>query len=251
MPKEDFPMKMREIAGEVALVTGASSGIGAATARVLHAAGMQVVLAARSAATIEALAAELGDRALAVPTDVGKEDQVRRLFATVRERFGGLDLLFNNAGVGYHGPFEHGRIDEWKATIDANLWGVLLCTRAAIPLLRGRAGPMVSTVSSVGGRRGIEGWAVYNATKFAVVGLHDALRKELGPEGIRVSLIEPGAVYTAWGHNVPAEQMKARRDSIGALHAEDIAQALLYAFAQPAHVNVQELLVMPTRQTTP
>lgn len=244
-------MKIRSLKNQVAVITGASSGIGAATARALVAEGMQVVLAARSADKLQGLAEELGGHALAVATDVGDESQVRRLFDTVKTRFGGLDLLFNNAGVGYNSPFEHGKTAEWKATIDANLWGVLYCTRAAIPLLRGRPGAMINTVSSVGGRRGIEGWAVYNATKFAVVGLHDALRKELGPEGIRVSLIEPGAVYTDWGHNVPAEQMKARRDSIEALHAEDIAQALLYAFAQPAHVNPQELLILPTKQVSP
>ena len=244
-------LRMRDIRGQVALITGASSGIGAAAARALHAEGMHVVLAARSRERIEALAAELGERALAVPTDVGDASQVQALFDVVRQRFGGLDLLFNNAGVGYHGPFEHGKVEEWKSTIDANLWGVLYCTRAAIALLRGRPGAMISTVSSVGGRRGIEGWAVYNATKFAVVGLHDALRKELGPEGIRVSLIEPGAVYTEWGHNVPAEQMKARRDSVQALHSEDIAQALLWAFAQPPHVNALESLILPTRQVSP
>ena len=244
-------MKIRDLSGQIAVITGASSGIGAAAARALVAEGMQVVLAARSASKLEALAGELGERALAVPTDVGDEAQVRRLFDAVKDRFGGLDLLFNNAGVGYHGPLEHGKTAEWKATIDANLWGVLFCTRAAIPLMRGRKGAMINTVSSVGGRRGLEGWAVYNATKFAVVGMHDALRKELGPEGIRVSLIEPGAVYTDWGYNVPPEQMKARRDALEALHAEDIAQALVYAFAQPAHVNPQELLILPTRQTAP
>ena len=244
-------LRMREIRGQVAVITGASSGIGAAAARALHAEGVRVVLAARSRERIEALARELGDGALAVPTDVGDAAQVRALFDTVQQRFGGLDLLFNNAGVGYHGAFEHGKAEEWKATIDANLWGVLHCTQAAIPLLRGRQGAMISTVSSVGGRRGIEGWAVYNATKFAVVGLHDALRKELGGEGIRVALIEPGAVYTEWGHNVPAEQMKARRDSIQALQAEDIAQALLWAFAQPPHVNAVESLILPTRQVSP
>lgn len=244
-------MKIRSLKDQVAVITGASSGIGAAAARALAAEGMVVVLAARSVDKLQALAAELGDRALVVATDVGDEAQVQRLFDAVKTRFGGLDLLFNNAGVGYNGLFEQGKTAEWKATIDANLWGVLYCTRAAIPLLRGRPGAMINTVSSVGGRRGIEGWAVYNATKFAVVGLHDALRKELGPEGIRVSLIEPGAVYTDWGYNVPAEQMKARRDSIEALHAEDIAQALLYAFAQPAHVNAQELLILPTRQVSP
>lgn len=244
-------MKFRSLKDQVAVITGASSGIGAAAARALVAEGMQVVLAARSADKLQALAAELGDRALAVPTDVGDPDDVARLFDLVRDRFGGLDLLFNNAGVGYHSAFEHGKDEEWRAMIDANLWGVLYCTRAAIPLLRGRPGAMINTVSSVGGRRGIEGWAVYNATKFGVVGLHDALRKELGPEGIRVSLIEPGAVYTEWGFNVPAEQMQARRDQLEALHADDIAHALVYAFAQPGHVNPQELLILPTRQITP
>ena len=148
-------MKIRDLSGQVAVITGASSGIGAAAARALVAEGMQVVLAARSASKLEVLAKELGERALAVPTDVGDEAQVRRLFDAVKDRFGGLDLLFNNAGVGYHGPLEHGKTAEWKATIDANLWGVLFCTRAAIPLLRGRTGAMINTVSSVGGRRGI------------------------------------------------------------------------------------------------
>ena len=117
--------------------------------------------------------------------------------------------------------------------------------------MRGRPGAMIATVSSVGGRYGIAGFAVYNATKFVVVGLHDALRKELGPQGVRVSLIEPGAVYTNWGYNIPKEEMKARRDKLEALKPEDVANALVYAFAQPANVNPQEILIMPTRQTYP
>ncbi|MBW4047630.1 MAG: SDR family oxidoreductase [Proteobacteria bacterium] len=244
-------MKMRDLSGQIALITGASSGIDAAAARAVHAEGMHVALAARSHDKIQALEGELGERAFAIPTDVGDEFQVRRVFEAVIERFGGLDLLFNNAGVGYNGLFQHGDTAEWKATIDANLWGVMYCSRAAIPLLRGRPGVMINTVSRIGGRRSIEGLAVYSATKFAVVGLHDALRKDLGPDGIRVSLIEPGAVYAKWGHNVPAQQMQARRDAIEALHADDVAQALLYTFAQPAHVNALELLIMPTRQISP
>jgi NADP-dependent 3-hydroxy acid dehydrogenase YdfG len=176
---------------------------------------------------------------------------MERVFATVESKFSGLDLLFNNAGVGYNNPFEKSTQEEWQATIDANLYGVLHCTQLAIPLLRGRPGAMISTVSSVGGRYGLAGWSVYNATKFAVVGFHDALRKELGPEGIRVSLIEPGAVHTNWGYNVPKDKMKARRDSLEALTSEEVARALVYAFAQPANMNVQEMLLMPTRQTAP
>lgn len=237
--------------GKIGVITGASSGIGAATARLLAQQGMQVVLAARRREAIEALAAELGDSALAWPTDVGDRDQVQALFAQVHKRFGGLDLLFNNAGVGYHAPFAESRPEEWRRTIDANLYGVLNCTQAAIPLLRDRLGAMIASVSSVGGRYGIAGWSVYNATKFAVVGFHDALRKELGPEGIRVSVIEPGAVWTQWGHNVPAEVMHERRESLDALQPEDVAQALLYAFAQPPNVLVEEILVRPVRQISP
>lgn len=244
-------MQLRDIKGRVAVVTGASSGIGEAAARALAAEGVELVLAARSRDKIEALAAELGGDCLAVQTDVGDPAQVAALFARVESTFGGVDLLFNNAGVGYNGPFVDSDPVQWKATIDANLYGVLYCTQAAIPLMRGRAGGMISTVSSVGGRHGIEGWAVYNATKFAVVGFHDALRKELGPEGIRVSLIEPGAVYTQWGYNVPGEAMRERREKLEALHSEDIANALVFAFAQPANVNCQEMLILPTRQTYP
>lgn len=244
-------MKLRSIQGKVAVITGASSGIGEACAKQLVEEGMQVVLAARSTEKIEKLARDLGPAALAVPTDVGNEQAVTELFDLVQKRWGGLDLLVNNAGVGYHGTVESGPTEEWRATIDANLYGVLFCTRAAIPLLKGRDGAMVSTISSVGGRYGIEGWAVYCATKHAVVGFHDALRKELGPQGIRVSLIEPGAVYTAWGYNVPADKMKARRDQLQALKSEDIANALIYGFCQPGNVNPQELLILPTRQTAP
>ena len=244
-------MKMQDLTGKVAVVTGASSGIGPATAKLLASEGVHVVLAARREDKIHALAEEIGDHALAVPTDVGDPAQVAKLFATVKEKFGGLDLLFNNAGVGYNAKFELSKPEEWKKTIDANLYGVLYCTQAAIPLLRGRPGAMISTVSSVGGKYGIAGWSVYNATKFAVVGFHDALRKELGEEGIRVSLIEPGAVWTEWGNNVPGEVMHERRSKLDALRSEDIAQALVFAFAQPPNVNVQEMLVMPVKQISP
>ena len=244
-------MKMQALTGKVALITGASSGIGPAAARLLASEGVNVVLAARRADRIHDLAAEIGSQAVAVPTDVGDPAQVAALFDTIRTRFGGLDLLFNNAGVGYNAKFADSKPDEWKLQIDANLYGVLSCTQSAIPLMRGRPSAMISTVSSVGGRHGVEGWAVYCATKFAVVGFHDTLRKELGPEGIRVSLIEPGAVWTEWGNNVTSEAMSERREKLDALHAEDIAQALVYAFAQPPNVNVQELLVMPVKQTYP
>lgn len=244
-------MELNPLKDKVAVITGASSGIGKAAARQLAAEGVNVVLVARSADKLNALAEEIGERATVQAADVSDRAALTKIFNGIKSEFGGLDLLFNNAGVGYMNKFEDSTQEEWQKTIDANLYGVMHCTQLAIPLLRGREGAMISTVSSVGGRYGLAGWSVYNATKFAVVGFHDALRKELGTEGIRVSLIEPGAVYTHWGYNVPDDKMKERRDSLEALEAEDIGRALVYAFAQPRNVNVQEMLVMPTKQTAP
>lgn len=244
-------MDMQDLTGKVAVVTGASSGIGAATARLLAKEGVSVILVARRKDRIDAIAAELGETALAIATDVADLAAVQAMMAEVKARFGGIDLLFNNAGMGINGPFADSDPADWKTQIDANLYGVLNCTHAALPLLKGRAGAMVSIVSSVGGRYGIAGWSVYNAAKFAVVGFADALRKEVGEHGIRVSLIEPGSVWTEWGHNVPEETMRTRRESLDALQADDIAQALVYAFAQPPRVLVEEILVRPVRQITP
>jgi len=244
-------MKMQDLSGKVAVITGASSGIGEAAARLLVEEGVRVVIVARRKERIDALAEELGEAALAIVADVGQHGEVADLFDQVRQRFGGLDLLFNNAGMGINGPFADSRPEDWTTQVDANVYGVLNCTHAAIPLLKGREGAMISSVSSVGGRYGIADWSVYNATKFAVVGFHDALRKELGPEGIRVALIEPGAVWTEWGHNVPEDTMRERRESIDALTADDVAQALVYSFAQHPRVLVEEILVRPVKQVAP
>ena len=243
-------MKMQDLTGKVAVITGASSGIGEATARLLVSEGVRVVLVARRRERIAALVEDLGDAAVALTADVGDAAAVASVFAEVEQRFGGLDLLFNNAGLGVNARFEASDPADWKRMIDVNLYGVLHCTQAAIPLMRGRAGAMISSVSSVGGRYGTESWSVYSATKFAVVGFHDALRKELGGEGIRVSVIEPGAVWTEFGENV-SEAMRERRESLDALTSEDVAQALVYAFAQPPRVLVEEILIRPVRQVAP
>jgi len=243
-------MKMQDLSGKVAVITGASSGIGEAAARLLAAEGVQVVLVARRADQIAALAAELGGGALALTADVSDAAQVAAVFEQVRSRFGGLDLLVNNAGLGVSDRFAESDPADWARMIDVNLYGVLHCTQAAIPLLRGRPGAMIASVSSVGGRYGVETWSVYCATKFAVVGFHDALRKELGPDGIRVSVIEPGAVWTEFGEKV-GDALQERRASLDALTAEDIAQALVYAFAQPPRVLVEEILIRPVKQLAP
>jgi len=243
-------MKMQDLTGKVAVITGASSGIGEATARLLVSEGVRVVLVARRRERIAALVGDLGDAAVALTADVGDAATVASVFAEVERRFGGLDLLFNNAGLGVNARFEASDPADWKRMIDVNLYGVLHCTQAAIPLMRGRAGAMISSVSSVGGRYGTESWSVYSATKFAVVGFHDALRKELGGEGIRVSVIEPGAVWTEFGQNV-SDAMRERRESLDALTSEDVAQALVYAFAQPPRVLVEEILIRPVKQVAP
>ncbi len=241
---------MQDLHGRTAVITGASSGIGDAAARLLAEEGVHVVLAARRRERLDALAADLGEAATVVQTDVADPAQVQALFGLVRERFGGLDLLFNNAGLGISAPFTESDPADWKTMIDANLYGVLNCTRAAIPLMRGREGAMISSVSSVGGRHGAATWSVYSATKFAVVGFHDALRKELGPDRIRVSVIEPGAVWTEFGENV-SEAIQTRREDLDALTSNDVAQALVYAFAQPGNVLVQEILMRPVLQVAP
>jgi NADP-dependent 3-hydroxy acid dehydrogenase YdfG len=243
-------MKMQDLSGKVAVVTGASSGIGQAAARLLAAEGVHVILVARRRDRLTALADELDEAATIIEADVADLGQVKALFDQVRTRFGGLDLLFNNAGIGINAAFEDSTPEDWKSMIDVNLYGVLNCTHEAIALMRGRAGAMISSVSSVGGRYGVQNWSVYSATKYAIAGFHDALRKELGPDRIRVSVIEPGAVWTEFGQNV-GEEMKERREKLDALHAEDVAQALVYAFAQPPNVLVAEMLLRPVLQVAP
>jgi NADP-dependent 3-hydroxy acid dehydrogenase YdfG len=243
-------MKMQDLTAKIAVITGASSGIGAAAARLLVEEGAHVILVARRVERLQELAAELGDSATVMQVDVADAAAVTSMFATIKTRFGGVDLLFNNAGLGINSPFESSDPDDWKSMIDVNLYGVLNCTQAAIPLMRGRAGAMICSVSSVGGRYGAATWSVYSATKYAVVGFHDALRKELGEEGIRVSVLEPGAVWTEFGENV-SDALLTRRTQLEAMQSEDVAQALVFAFAQPANVLIQEILMRPVKQIAP
>lgn len=244
-------MKIQALNGKIAVITGASSGIGEATARLLAAEGVHVVLVARRQDRISELAKEIGEKATAIVADVSDARQVDVLFTQVRKTFGGLDLLLNNAGLGVQAAFVDSALEQWRNMIDTNVIGLLNCTHAAIPLMKGRTGSMIASISSTGGRYGVEGWSVYCATKYAVIGFHETLRKELGAEGIRVSVIEPGAVWTEFGHNVPQQALHDRRQVLDALHAEDVAQAIIYAFAQPPRVLVQEILIRPVKQVAP
>jgi clavulanate-9-aldehyde reductase len=243
-----------ELAGQVVAVTGASSGIGEATALACAKAGAAVALAARRGDRIEALAQRItaeGGRAIAVPTDVGEEGQAQAFVERAHTEFGRLDVLVNNAGVMLLGPIENAPTEEWRRMIDANVFGVLYCSHAALPLMRAQGSGHIVNVSSVAGRVARLGSAVYNLTKFGVGAFSESLRQEGVPIGVRVSVIEPGAVATELpGHNRPEvlEQMAKRFAGVQPLEAHDIADAILYAIGAPANVSVNELLIRPSGQ---
>ncbi len=248
------------LSGTVALVTGASSGIGAAAARHLAGLGADVALVARRRDRIEALGAELGGagrRTAVVEADVtdraAAEDAVRR---TVDE-LGRLDVLVNNAGVMLLGPIEHAPVDEWEQMVRVNVLGLLYCAKAALPHLLEAAGSSergvadLVNISSVAGRVVRNGSGVYNATKHAVGAFSDSLRQEVTRRHVRVGLVEPGAVATELaGHNRPEvlEGMRQRFASMERMEAEDIAEAIGFMVTRPRHVAVNELLVRPTEQ---
>jgi NADP-dependent 3-hydroxy acid dehydrogenase YdfG len=247
-------MNPLDLGGRVVAITGASSGIGEATAIACARAGAAVALAARRADRIDQLVSRIedeGGRAVALPTDVGDERQARAFVEHAYEQLGRLDVLVNNAGVMLLGPVEGADTDEWRRMVDVNVLGLLYCTHAALPVMREQGGGHIVNVSSVAGRRAGAGAAVYNLTKFGVCGFSEALRQEALHAKIRVTIIEPGAVETELlDHNtnpMVLERAKRFHEQVGKqLESEDIANAIVYAVAQPAHVNVNEMLVMPT-----
>jgi NADP-dependent 3-hydroxy acid dehydrogenase YdfG len=219
------------------VITGASSGIGAATARAADAAGYRVVLAARSQDRLDDLAAGLTD-AVPVRCDVTEWDDVQRLTATALERTGGIDVVFANAGFGGARGFTNPDVDvaDWKAMVLTNVYGAALTIRATVPALTESRGHILLT-GSVAGRRGVVG-SLYSCTKWAVTGMGEALRQDLNGTGVRTTLIEPGQVDTPFFDNPAPDR----------LQADDIARAVMYAVSQPAHVDVNEILVRPTEQ---
>ncbi len=243
-----------DLSSQVVAITGASSGIGEATALACARAGGAVALAARRGERIEALAQQIiqeGGRAIAVRADVGEERQAQAFVERAHSELGRLDVLVNNAGVMLLGPIENAPTDEWRQMIHVNVFGVLYCTHAALPLMHAQGSGHIVNISSVAGRVARAGSGVYNLTKFGVGAFSESLRQECVPMGVRVTLIEPGAVATELaGHNRPEirEQIAQRFGDITILEAEDIAGAILYAIGQPRHVSVNEVLVRPSGQ---
>jgi clavulanate-9-aldehyde reductase len=243
-----------DLSGRTIAITGASSGIGEATALACAAAGAAVALAARREDRIADLARRIeddGGRAVALPTDVTDERQARAFVEHAYEQLGSLDGLVNNAGVMLLGPVAGAPTDEWRRMIDVNLLGLLYCTHAALPVMLNNSRGDIVNVSSVAGRVAGAGAAVYNMTKFGVGAFSEALRQEVTAAGIRVTIVEPGAVTTELQEqNRPEiQEMLAKRfGDIRPLQADDIARAVVYALAQPDHVSVNEILVRPTDQ---
>jgi NADP-dependent 3-hydroxy acid dehydrogenase YdfG len=238
------------LAGRVAVVTGASSGIGGATARLLAKEGCNVVLAARREDRLIALAAELGEGTVVAPTDVSDPAACAALVARTLERFGSLDILINNAGLGLYGSIAEGDPEDWRKMFDVNVLGVLYTTRAAVrQMLRQGAGDVLF-VSSLAGRRvpRADG-TVYAATKHAVNAIAEGLRMDVHEKGIRVLNVEPGLVRTEFPESShPSAQEYYAEKEYTPLEAEDVARAVVYALLQPPRVSVNEILVRPTEQ---
>ncbi len=228
---------------KVLLITGASSGIGAATARQALAAGWRVALLARSADKLERLVEELTaagaepGRITTTTADVAEWDELQASVAAVEERFGQLDAVFANAGFGAKRGFLEETPEQWRSMVLTNVLGAALTIRATLPALREAQGHVVLT-GSVAGRRALPG-SLYSATKFAVGAMAESLRQELNGSGARVTLLSPGMVDTPFFDSKP---------SIEALHPDDVAGAVLWALGQPARVDVNEILVRPTAQ---
>jgi NADP-dependent 3-hydroxy acid dehydrogenase YdfG len=242
--------------GQVVAITGASSGIGEATAEMLAQAGAAVALGARRADRLSALAKHIeskGGRALAIPMDVTREEEARGFVERAHKELGRLDVLVNNAGVMLLGPIYGAKIEEWRRMVDVNILGLLYCTHAAFPIMAAQGGGHIVNISSVAGRHANAGFAVYNFTKFGVCGFSEALRQEGLAAKIRVTVIEPGYVDTELqSHSThpavgPATQ-KIREEIGEVLKSEDIARGILYAISQPPHVSVNEVLIRPTGQ---
>jgi NADP-dependent 3-hydroxy acid dehydrogenase YdfG len=235
--------------GRVAVITGASSGIGEATARALAADGHRVVLLARRFDRIQAVAQELGDRAIAIQADVSGRDSLVAAAMRVQKEFGGADILVNNAGVMLLAPFGPGPHDEHRRMVETNLLGAMTATEVFLDQLRDRSGDLVN-ISSVAGRTAPAGFAVYAATKWGMNGWSESLRLELQPD-VRVILIEPGAVATELTDHIShPDSRRAAQEATRATHIEpeDIAEVIAFAVSRPRRVALSEILVRPTAQ---
>ncbi|MGF6533719.1 NADP-dependent 3-hydroxy acid dehydrogenase YdfG [Paraburkholderia sp. GAS206C] len=242
------------IEGKVVVITGASSGLGEATARHLSAQGAIVVLGARRVDRIQSLAEELidkGGKALAMATDVTRHDDVKALVDAAVQTFGRVDVMLNNAGLMPHSPLERLKIDDWNQTIDVNIKGVLYGIAAALPHMKQQKSGQIINVASVAARIVRPGSAVYAATKSAVLMISEGLRQEVKPYGLRTTILSPGAVATELPNSITEPDIAGFISKFYeeiAIPAESFARAVAFAISQPPEVDVNEILFRPTRQ---
>ena len=239
--------------GKVAVVTGASSGIGEATVRSLAGEGAAVVAGARRKERLDGLVEEVtrdGGKAIAVECDVADEQQAHALVDRAIEEFGKIDILVNNAGVMLLSKVEKGLSDEWRQMFDVNVLGLLYATDAAVEAMKRQGSGHIVNISSVAGRKTRPTGGVYSGTKFAVNAISEALRQELLEDGIRITMVEPGAVATELTEHITDEEVREglKQRNIEPLQSEDVANAIAYAVSQPQRVSVNEILIRPTQQ---
>jgi NADP-dependent 3-hydroxy acid dehydrogenase YdfG len=242
-----------DLTGRIALITGASSGIGQAFARALAGRGVKLALAARRTERLEALAEELGGDVLTITTDVRDEEAVKAMVAATVERFGAIDILIPNAGFGYRAPIVDGDTARWKAMIDTNIFGVLLTLKYGVPHLVARGRGDVFLLSSVAGRVVAAGGAGYSATKFAVTAIGEALRGEVTRQGVRVTVLEPGVVISEFQAvaDYPPGIIQTWLSGTPPMQPEDIAEVMLNILDLPRHVSLNEVLIRPSGQVSP
>lgn len=236
------------LAEKVVIITGASSGIGVATARALAPLGCRLTLAARSADKLRALAKELGPTALDVPTDVTVGADVEHMVAKTIAHFGRVDVLFANAGIYIPGQVAEGDPEAWANLMNVNIDGVLRCVHAMLPHLLAQQSGDILVTSSISGFIDIHWEPIYSASKHAIQGFVHTLRRQVASDGIRVGAIAPGMVANElWGFTEPAEidKMVAERAS---LRSEDVARAVIFMLSQPPHVTIRDLVILPQNQ---
>lgn len=245
---------MAKLDGKVAIVTGASSGIGEATAEALAAEGASVVVAARREDRLQDLVGRIegnGGKVLSVACDVTNEEQAHALIERAEGEFGRVDILVNNAGVMLLSRIDKGLSDQWRQMFDVNVLGLLYATDAAIRVMKRQGSGHIVNISSVAGRKVRATGGVYSGTKWAVNAISEALRMELQEDGIRITIVEPGAVKTELTEHITDEDALDAMSgllSLDILKSEDIANSIVYAVTQPENVSVNEVLIRPTQQ---
>lgn len=237
------------LSGKVVIITGASSGIGAATARLLAAHHCKLTLAARSTDKLQTLADSLNTETLVIPTDVTVARDITHMVDKTIEKFGRVDVMFANAGIYIPGKVEDGDPDAWATLLNVNIDGVLRCVHAVLPRMKIQQSGDILVTSSISGFIDIQWEPIYSASKHAIQGFVHTLRRQVAKDGIRVGSIAPGAVANElWGFSDPVAIEKASVQEHGYLRSEDVAEAVVFMLSQPPHVTIRDLVMLPQKQ---